>query len=191
MNNKTSRVSLKLFMLILFVFYNSSCSSSRREFEIDESQFCKIVTSQKLSLIYVWTEWCPISKKTIPELYYHLEDSLKANGLDSIAIIIITPTRNIENKIKVHRENGISNSHTIKSNLINFGITDRIIIKKFLVSSLGDSIVEKLTNNKTSYGIPLEFIINKEKKLVSPFIPRNKKEIIKYLKNLKIKQQSN
>lgn len=175
-----------VFVFIVFVVFNNIKVDKTHSLSV--SKFKEMISQKKRTLIFVWTDWCPTSKKVLADVWLNLQDSLSANGLDSVGIIVFTPERKSFEIISMHREKGLSNSFTISTSYFNSGFTDRIAIKKFLKEALGDSLVNRLTYKNVLFGLPLEFIVNNNSELESEYIPRSETEIVKYLKTIENSQ---
>lgn len=175
-----------VFIFIVFVVFNNTKADKTHSLSV--GMFKEMISQNKRTLIFVWTDWCPTSKKVLADVWLNLQDSLSANGLDSVGIIVFTPERKSFEIISMHREKGQFNSYTIPSNFFNWGVSDRIAIKSFLRVALGDSATSRLTQNRFLFGLPLEFIVDNNGQVITDYIPRNETEIVKYLKTIENSQ---
>ncbi len=172
-----------LLPFLIFSFFFIKIPKENNKF-ITPAIIKQVISKNKFTLVYIWTDWCSISQNNIPQSFYFLKDTFEHNKIDSVEILLVCASKFQQQIIDTHVKYHLNNSFFIKGGMLHIPFTDRMLIKNFLKQLLDQADLNKVIDDKLNFGVPIELVLDKNAKLISPFIPRGHSSIIQYIKKI-------
>jgi thiol-disulfide isomerase/thioredoxin len=165
---------MRYLLVAMLLFLAFSCTNPINEKRIISSEkFTEIVSQKDKTLVYIWTAWCSGCRKSLEHTLPKLMQDINTNEYQ---LLLIAASKNRAEIDSLVIASGLGKS----SYFLDFigpdkGKFQSIGIRQFLSSDFSN---EKIYTG----GIPVFFLINREKKVLIKKLPHFYDEVMEVLK---------
>lgn len=165
---------MRYLLFATFLLFTFSCSNPVDEERIiDSDSFNQILLQKDKTLVYIWTTWCSGCRKSLEQTLPKLMQDIKS---EEYQLLLIAVSKNRAEVDSLVGASGLNSS----SYFLNFigpdkGKFQSIGIWQFFSSNFPD---EKIYTG----GIPVFFLVNRDKNVLIKKLPHSYDEVMKVLK---------